>query len=272
MRKPPADIQFASGRADNLRSIFAAIAVALMAVTVVSAPQPKNAPEKVATTTITPTPKLVEALRGSFDMSKNPRPFIGFMILDQKGNPYPSFWCGGNGGGTIVFGGKIDDLDESFSMNQTGSFTVIISHAARKYGMSDVLPAGAWIDGIGARPIKCVFSSFTEPVITAVRSGQSGGVVDVSVKCGGTVEVGDRKAPFSGTATLSFSQTSPAFNLCAIFQLPGKELGLLGSKGEGITATLYTASASVLDATAAPSPSFMADEGQSVKDEAPQAE
>lgn len=236
------------------RSTLAAFCLALLAtgVGVLAAGDKKPAPA------IQPTPKICEALRGSFDMSKNPRPWIGFMVMDQEGNPYPSFWCGGNAGGTIVFAGKVDDLDETFSLNQTGEFKVDFVHTARKHGMFDRLPAGEWMDGIRARPITFVFSSFTEPVITAVKATDrrsdtgigafgEGGTVEVSAKFAGTVTVGNRKAPFSGTANLSFMRAVPSFALRAVFTLPGKELGLLGSKGEGITATLYTASVSVLN-------------------------
>jgi hypothetical protein len=207
---------------------------------------------------IKPTPKMCEALNGSFDMRKNPRPWIGFMIMDQEGNPYPSFWCGGNAGGTIVFAGKVDDLDETFNLNQSGSFSVEFVHTARKHGMYDRLPAGEWMDGIKARPIRLTFTSFTEPVITATKATDrrsdtgvgdfaAGGTVEVTAKFAGTVEVGSRKVPFSGTANLSFMQGVPSFFLRATFTLPGKELGLLGSKGENISVTMYTASVSVLN-------------------------
>jgi hypothetical protein len=83
---------------------------------------------------------LAETAHGTFDMTRNPRPWIVYMILDQEGNRYPSFWCGGNVGGTIVFGGKLDDLDGTFGLNQTGSFTVSLLHTAGRPVCSEFSP------------------------------------------------------------------------------------------------------------------------------------
>jgi hypothetical protein len=244
-----------SSEATTRRAAAAAVCLALLATThgVLAAD------DKTPAAGIKTTPKMCEAIQGSFDMSKNPRPFIGFMVMDQEGNPYPSFWCGGNAGGTIMFKARVDDLDETFSINQTGSFTVDFTHTARKHGMFDRLPAGEWMDGIRTRPIRFVFSSFKDPVVTADKGSDrrsdtaagavsEGGSVELTTKFGGTMEVGSRKTPFSGTAYLSFMKGAPSFSMRATFILPGRELGLLGSKGEGITVTLYTASVAVLNA------------------------
>jgi hypothetical protein len=139
---------------------------------------------------------------------------------------------------------------------------LVISSAARKYGMADILPAGTWIEGIGGRPIKITFSSFKTPVVTAENQR----VVEVSLEVAGIVEVADRKASFSGKATMQFSRVEPSFSMCAVFPFPGKELGLVGSKGEGITATLYTASASNLTSPTGPDASGK-DDGMSVLDD-----
>jgi hypothetical protein len=195
-----------------------------------------------------PTAQLAELTRGTFDMTKNPRPWIVFMILDQEGNRYPSFWCGGNVGGTIVFGGKLDELDGTFGLNQTGSFAVTLVHTARKTGMFGVLPGGDWMDGIRNRGMKLTFERFTEGTIKSEDKEN----VMVSTVCEGTISVGERQAKFKGTAVLSFSRETPSFGICARFPLPGKELGLDGSKGEGITATLYTASSATLGSIGAP--------------------
>lgn len=263
-----------SSKATARHAAAAAVCLALLAATHgVLAANDKKQPAAG----IKPTPKMCEAMRGSFDMSKNPRPFVGFMIMDQEGNPYPSFWCGGNEGGTIVFKAKIDDLDETFSINQTGSFTVYFTHTARKYGMFDRLPAGEWMDGIRTRPIRFVFSTFKEPVVTADRGTDrpavgavsEGGSVELTTKFEGTVEVGSRKTPFSGTAYLSFMKGAPCFSMRATFVLPGRELGLLGSKGEGISVTLYTASVAILSAPPSIKDSFtggaVGDDGHDTK-------
>jgi hypothetical protein len=235
-------------------------ALAAMAALAISAPQAGKAP---AVKGIRPTPKIAEAIRGTFDMSKNPRPWIGVLILDQIGNPYPTYCSGGNAGGTIVFDGRIDELDETFSIKQTGSFSVDIVHTARKHGMFDQLPAGSIVEGLGGIPMRFVFESFTDPVVTAENSSHTrsdtaagsaagGGTVEVTTAFSGTISVGTRKAPLKGTAYLSFMLGTPCFNMRAEFTFPGKELGLLGSKGEGITGTLYTASVTVLTGSARP--------------------
>lgn len=248
---------FHSTAAPRTRTQFA-FAAACLALAAIGAALIAGDAKKPQAAGIKPTPKICETITGSFDMTKNPRPWIGLMIMDQEGNPYPSFWCGGNAGGTIVFKARIDDLDETFSVSQTGSFTVDFVHTARKHGMFDRLPAGEWMDGIKARPIRFVFSSFTDPVVTADKGSDrrsdtaagalsEGGSVEVTAKFAGTVEVGSRKAPFSGTAFLSFMKGVPSFSIRATFVLPGRELGLLGSKGEGINVTMYTASVAILN-------------------------
>jgi hypothetical protein len=216
------------------------VLLAGLVVSGVGAPKPAPGP--------TPTAALAETAHGTFDMTRNPRPWIVYMILDQEGNRYPSFWCGGNVGGTIVFGGKLDDLDGTFGLNQTGGFTVSLIHTARKTGMFGVLPAGDWMDGIRNRNMKVTFERFTEATIAS----EDKLIVKVSATCEGTIGVGERRAPFKGTATLSFSRVEPTFAIAAKFPLPGKALGLDGSKGEGITATLYTASANTLAGAGAP--------------------
>jgi hypothetical protein len=192
---------------------------------------------------------LMRHARGSFDMSRSPRPFVAFMILDQKENPFPSFWCGRNLEGTIKFGGESDMLDESLKLGQTGSFTLQFSHTARKYGMSGVLPGGDWIEGLKERNFRVVFETFDDP--TSVGSGQGGGLVAAGAQtvleagCAGRVRVGEKSAPFKGTARLVFTQADTTFALRATFSFPGKELGLEGAKGEAMTATLYTGSVPV---------------------------
>jgi hypothetical protein len=192
---------------------------------------------------------LMRHARGAFDMSKSPRPFVAFMILDQKDNPYPSFWCGRNLEGTIRFGGESDMLDESLKLDQTGSFSLQFSHTARKYGMSGILPGGDWVEGLKEKNLRVVFEKFDDP--TSVGTGQGGGLVAAGAQtvletpCAGRVLVGDKSAPFKGTARLAFTQADTTFALRATFAFPGKELGLEGAKGEAITATVYTGSSPV---------------------------
>ncbi len=206
--------------------------------------------------------KLVKHIGGHFDLSANMRPFQVVLILDQAGNPYPSFWCGRNEKGRISFLASVDPLDHNLEITQTGEMTLLISHTARKTGMYNQLPAGAWItkalsldkkqrsDGY----MRISFTSFTEPKLGHIGQGslwsdvseatsKSGKMIPFAMKCGGLVNLADRSAPFQGTATVTFLDSLPVFSLAATFPFPGSELGLEGDAGKGITATLYTASA-----------------------------
>ena len=218
------------------------------------------------------TPELVGCIHGTFDMSKNPRPYIVYMVLDQTNNIYPSFWCGGNAGGKITFSAKLNELDGTMEYKQTGSFTVQLGNAPRKYGMDDVLPGGAWIAKLRENKFQVTFERFDSPVIVSAGGGTRGEMpvtlLTVNMAIGGTVSVADRKAPFAGTATMVFSDTVPTFSLHARFPFPGKELGLEGAKGEGMTATLCTAS--VIEKSSAPDgrgKDVMSGLGDAVKDE-----
>lgn len=131
--------------------------------------------------------------------------------------------------------------------------------------------------------MRFTFSSFTNPVITAVKGSQrrsdtavgtvsEGGTVEVTMNFSGTITVGSRKAPFEGLAHMSFMQGTPCFSMRAEFAFPGKELGLLGSKGEGISGVLYTTSVSVLS-TGGPGKGAgftgdsISDEGREIKED-----
>lgn len=189
---------------------------------------------------------------GTYDMSKSPRPHAVYLILDQKDNLYPSFWCGHNQGGKITFDTGYDSLDEAVRFSQSGSFTVQIANAAHKKGMSDVLPGGAWIDGLRELEFRITFDSITDAVLkeskkTRVITGKAAGSgnessISFDVKVGGTVSVGGKRARFKGTGVLGFLGGAPAFTFQTRFAFPGKELGLEGVKGADITATLYTSS------------------------------
>jgi hypothetical protein len=193
--------------------------------------------------------QMIANVRGTFDMARNPRPYIVYLILDQTNNVYPSFWCGRNLEGTVGFEGRVDFLDGKVYVKQTGKFTVQLTHAARKLGMFEELPAGEWVEGLRDLNFRIAFDGFRNPVLTGIKAGSGGSrsspenIVTVEATCSGSVSVGERTAPFTGAATLGFSDRTPVFSLCARFPFPGAELGLVGLKGEGIAATLYTASA-----------------------------
>jgi hypothetical protein len=191
---------------------------------------------------------LLGNVKGTFDMTKQPRPYIVFLILDQAGNRYPSFWCGRNAEGNIKFEGRHDLLDDKTVVEQTGGFTVQLTNAARKTGMYDRLPGGVWAEKLRENNFRFIFERFTGATFKGTRKdggdrGIGGNFIQFDTTFTGKVTVGDRTAPVTGTAVLEFSDFTPIFKLVAKFPFPGKELGLDGAKGEGITATLYTSSA-----------------------------
>jgi hypothetical protein len=220
--------------------IFAAVVLAIVL--------PATAQKKPAKSlTSAAQQKWIEHVRGSFDMTKNPRPYIVYMVLDQEGNRWPSFWCGKNVEGVIKFTGEHDVLEDTVVVKQTGSFTCELTNIARKYGMFDELPGGEWAESLREKPIRITFHSFENPVLTGTRTdhgdrAMSGNLILVEATCSGTVQAGGKTAPFAGTARLEFSDYTPVFRIAAKFSFPGKELGLVGAKGQGITATFYTAS------------------------------
>jgi hypothetical protein len=211
--------------------------------------------------------RLVEAVRGTFDMSRSPRPYVAFLILDQKDNRYPSFWCGRNLSGTIAFRGSMDPLSEKVAFTQTGGFTVELTNAAHKKGMAGVLPGGAWIDGLRERAFRITLEKFGDFVLVdgrehRITTGRTVGgattTATLEAAHGGAVSVGGKSAPIRGRATLSFVDKTPAFTLRTTFALPAQELGIEGAAGEQITATLCTMSTlsveSPIDLKALPDP------------------
>jgi hypothetical protein len=109
--------------------------------------------------------------------------------------------------------------------------------------MNATVPGGEWIDGLRERSLKIVFKKFADPSFPDGKKGAAAEGTTIAATCEGTVSVGDRTAPFAGTATLTFSDAKATYALRAHFPLPAAKLGLEGPRGEGITATLYTASA-----------------------------
>jgi hypothetical protein len=185
-------------------------------------------------------------VKGTFDMTKQPRPYIVFLILDQSGNRYPSFWCGKNAEGNIKFDGRHDLLDDKIVVDQTGGFVVQLTNAARKTGMYDRLPGGEWAEKVREANLRISFEKFTGVTFKGTRKdggdrGIGGNFIQFDAAFTGKTSVGDRTVPVTGTAVLEFSDFNPIFKLVARFPFPGKELGLVN--GEGITATLYTSSA-----------------------------
>jgi hypothetical protein len=191
--------------------------------------------------------KMMEHVRGTFDMARNPRPYIVYVILDQKDNRYPSFWCGRNVEGKIAFKGALDPLDDKINVTQTGNFTVQLTNSARKYGMFDVIPGGVWAQKLAEANFRVVFEAFSDVVLQGLTQfggdrSIAGNLVTMDSVCRGKVLVGERSAPFTGKALLKFSDQKEMFLLHATFPFPGQELGLEGSAGQNINATLYTAS------------------------------
>lgn len=206
------------------------------------------APKEPAAAAVKGQEKLMANCRGSFDMARNARPYAAYLVLDQTGTPYPSFWCGKNAGGRIDFDGQHDELEDRVVISQTGKFTVAVTNAARKYGMSDKLPGGAWVEKLDEAAFQITFEEFRDAAIVGTRKddgerGAGGNLVQVETKCRGQVSVMGRTAPFAGTARLEFSEQIALFRLEATFPFPGPELGLTGKSGQGITATVHTSSA-----------------------------
>ena len=227
-----------------MRKRLAAILGVLLVAGLVWAKE--KAPPKLSTKQ---SEDLMANVKGTFDMTKQPRPYIAFLILDQAGNRYPSFWCGRNAGGEIKFAGRHDLLDDRTVVEQAGAFAVQLTNTARKSGMTEALPGGAWTEQLRELNFRIQFDKFTDATLLGVRKDGGdraigGNLIQFTAKFTGRVNVGDHAAPIAGTATLEFSDFTPIFKLVAKFPLPGKELGLPGAKGEGITATFYTSSAS----------------------------
>ncbi len=196
--------------------------------------------------------------KGTFDMSRQPRPHVVFLILDQDGNRYPSFWCGRNREGSVVLNASEDTLAQRVKLEPEGAFTLEVNRAAHKHGMHDTLPGGVWIADLGEQPILITIDAITDAVfagskeqelITGKGLTRRGESVFFDVTVSGSFAAGGREAPFTGQGRLTMLGGAPAFTLRVTFPVPGHALGLAGAKGEGITATLHTASA-VADLTA----------------------
>jgi hypothetical protein len=121
-----------------------------------------SAAEKKKAFSVTEQEEMMEHVSGAFDMSRNPRPYIVYMILDQQGSRHPSFWCGKNVEGKVGFKGQLDVLDEKIHVTQNGAFTVQITNAARKYGMFDTIPGGVWAQKFAALNFRIIFETFSE--------------------------------------------------------------------------------------------------------------
>jgi len=203
-----------------------------------------------------PSESHVANARGVFDLSKNPRPYVVFLVLDQEENLYPSFWCGRNLSGKVEFHASLDLLDETLHFRHKGSFSVQLTNAPHKKGMADVLPGGVWAEGLRERNFCITIDEFSDAVFTGARRGKfakgkglssSGTIVFFDVTIRGSVKADEKTAPFTGKAALGFVDIPRVFTLHAKFPFPGKELGLAGQKGEGITASLYTGSATTMN-------------------------
>ncbi len=132
-------------------------------------------------------------------------------------------------------------------VTQNGAFTVQITNSARKYGMFDTIPGGVWAQKLAALNFRIIFETFSEVALqglTQFKGDRSiaGNLVTLDTVCRGKVLVGERSAPFAGKALLKFSDQKEMFLLHATFPFPGQQLGLAGAAGEGISATIYTAS------------------------------
>ncbi|GDY14024.1 hypothetical protein LBMAG53_29020 [Planctomycetota bacterium] len=251
--------------------------VVLLALCIVTAPagEAKKKSDEVMT-------KLLTAITGTFDMSRNPRAWATEMIIDRKGAKYPSFWVGGGAGGVIVFNHNFDDLTVQSAPTATGDFTLSLVHIAYKYGMDDILPGGGWMPILreqavaakdekqapppakDAKPVKkkipdrgvmFTFTKFEKFVFRDVRDGSHmckdsnppgavGRLISVDTECSGTIHIGNYTTPFAGTAVLTFLDTVPYFKIVATIPIPGDKLGLTGADAaEPLIATLQTVSA-----------------------------
>jgi hypothetical protein len=169
------------------------------------------------------------------------------LVLDQQGNKHPSFWAGINAGGNVEFVATHDVLDDTISIVQKGEFSLRLTNSARKFGMYDQLPAGAWATTLKEKEFRIAFSKLEDAKIIGTREGKSilgheGTLTAVEATCVGAIHIGDTRTPFRGTVILEFSNKIFTFSLHATFRLPGNALGLQGAAGENITATLYTGS------------------------------
>ncbi len=199
--------------------------------------------------------RLAEAMTGTFDMTKEPRPFITLLILDQADNKHPSFWVGSNVGGEITFAAKADMLEGELVLKQSGEMVMGIHQTAFKWNMEDILPGGKWMPGLDERTLTISLDTVEGARMTAIRKGQmfvdieAGGaagkdarLITMAARGSGEIRVDDRRARWEGDVELTFLDTVTMFSVKAVFPLPGKQLGLEGERAEGITATIYSAS------------------------------
>ncbi len=186
--------------------------------------------------------RMAAAMRGQWDMTRDPHRACVYMVIRQPDNMYPSFWVGTNHAGTVDIEAREDFLTGEVAVKQEGAFAVQITRAARKQGMADKIPGGVWANELGEGHFVVHFDRFTGWQWDGVYSGKEDRGIKTTASFRGRMVVGDKQTAIRGDASLRFSEMIPQFSLHARFSFEGKALGLTGSQSGPMHVDLYTKS------------------------------
>jgi hypothetical protein len=190
--------------------------------------------------------KVAKAMNGTFNMEDQPRKYIVFLVLEQEGNRYPSFWTGANRSGEFSLNAQVDELTGNLIIDPTGKLSCEVSHTSRKQGMAEILPGGAWIAGIKDTRPQITFDSYKNwkpGPMKKMKTGETESeAVTAMAEFAGTMSVGSKKAPIKGTVEYRFATAQRQFQVLADFTFTGAKLGLSGKQASEIKGSLFTGS------------------------------
>jgi hypothetical protein len=187
---------------------------------------------------------ILRFANGIFDMAQQPRAFSFFMILDQEGLRFPSFWAGENGGGRITIAPETDLLSGDLLLNTEGSFSLLVTRSSQRAGMENIIPGGPWMRNLREQNFRVVFTEFFDAAAAPPEEGRrpDPNTVRLQAQARGHVEVQGQKAPFEGRATFIFSRSTPSFRFHSTVTFRGDALGLTGAQAGPIQASISTLS------------------------------
>lgn len=187
--------------------------------------------------------KAAECLSGGYDMAKQPRAWIAYLVLEQPGSRYPSFWVGENTPTNFAISAQVDTLSGELAVKTTGTLGCRIRHTPPKRGMENVLPGGAWIKDVKQRGLGIEMAEFSDWKILGIEGGgNEPAVLKVSARWRGRLAADGKSAPVGGPVEFRFQQRVWKFSFRTEFAFRGADLGLTGSQAGEIKATLYSAS------------------------------
>lgn len=202
--------------------------------------------------------KPSDVIRGAFDMSTQPRPYVVYLTLDQEGVPHPSFWAGRNHEGTPVFRAGQDVLTGQLELNHQNPWMMRVTNAPNKRGNEHMMPMGHLMGSLSDDMFIISIDSIRDARHTETRgitlsTSASGGdpvshqAMIIEAVASGSVMVNDTSTKWQGPIRMSWPITYPTFSFSINFTFKGSAFGLSGAHGGEIKAVLYAASTTTLD-------------------------